>query len=838
MKHARLAAAGLWLAIVGSGTAAAAEIEEIIVTATKRAESVQDIPVAVSAFTGAELDKAGVNDLRGIMNLSPSFILTTTGSETGGTTARIRGVGTQGNNPGLESAVGMYVDGVYRNRSTVGYTDLGPIERIEVLRGPQGTLFGKNTSVGVINVVTERPNGSELAGYARLGGGDYSLFTGEAGINGPLGDSGWAAGLDGLYLQRDGFYEDVLTGEDYNTRERGLARAQLTYEGDALSLRFIADAGTRDERCCGAMYTIKGARTDPAIENLDPVDATLTSDTSDVFGRRTYTTPGVSLDETADETGVSGEVVWDAGGFELTSITAWRDWESEAGGDLDYSGGDILYREPGDLFQNFETITQELRLAGETERLDWLVGLFYISENLDSTLSNKVGSQYSDFSRQVLGVSADLALGFPFGTIVSIPGALPPFSAFGAQTAPGDGADDIWETDSESIAVFTRETFSFTDNFKLTVGLRYTTEDKDLRGRVDTIGTSCAAMMAVAGFDPNNPSGPIAPTLGGLTQGALALQCLGGTLNSTLDGNYADSRSEDRLSGTLNLSYFFSNDVMGYVSYSNGYKSGGYNLDRSGLDPDTVLDGATSGPNVATNFGIRRDVNALEFEEELVNSYEVGLKSVLNDGRVIVNAAAYWQDFENFQLNTFNGLTFFVVTLDDMTSKGVELDIQNAWTDNVYTSLGISYNDARYADDVQRSDGLPAGALAGAQLTHAPEWSVTGTLNWEMPLEFWNGWGAFAFLDARWTDGHNTGSDLDPEKYQTSYTVVNGRIGLLSDDGRWSIDLWGRNLFDEEYIQVGFDSPVQTTPDVQPLESFHAFLGDPRTWGLTVGYSF
>ena len=402
----------LWLAIVASGFAAAAEIEEIIVTATKRAESVQDIPVAVSAFTGAELDKAGVNDLRGLMNLSPSFLLTTTGSETGGTTARIRGVGTQGNNPGLESAVGMYVDGVYRNRSTVGYTDLGPIERIEVLRGPQGTLFGKNTSVGVVNVVTERPNGDELAGYARIGGGDYSLLTGEAGINGPLGDSGWAAGLDGLYLQRDGFYEDALTADDYNTRERGLVRAQLTYEGDALRLRFIADAGTRDERCCGAMYTIKGARTDPAIENLEPVNATLTSDTKNVYGRRTYSTPGVSLEETADEAGVSGEIVWNTDYFELTSITAWRDWESEAGGDLDYSGGDILYREPDDLFQNFETVTQELRLAGETERLDWLVGVFYISENLDSTLSNKVGTQYSDFSRQVLGVSADLALGY------------------------------------------------------------------------------------------------------------------------------------------------------------------------------------------------------------------------------------------------------------------------------------------------------------------------------------------------------------------------------------------------------------------------------------------
>ncbi|HEX5787760.1 MAG TPA: TonB-dependent receptor [Woeseiaceae bacterium] len=831
MESARFAAGAFLLAAFAAGPAAA-QIEEIIVTATKREESVQDIPVAVSAYSGAELEKAGVTDIRGLMQLSPSFMLSTTGSETGGTTARIRGVGTQGNNPGLESAVGMYVDGVYRNRSTVGYMDFGPVERIEVLRGPQGTLFGKNTSVGVIAVHTEAPNTEGLDGYARLTGGDWSLFKGELGINGPIGGGGWAAGIDGVYVRRDGFYEDQLAGEDYNTRDRGLVRAQIAYAGGGpLSMRFIADAATRDEQCCGGVYIVKGARTDPAIEVLDP--GVQTSDAADPYARETYTTPGVSLNETSDEGGVSGEIVWTADSFELTSITAWRNWESEAGGDLDYSGGDILFREPEDLFQSFETLSQEFQLSGGSDRFSWLVGLFYIDEDLDTTLSNTVGAQYSDFTRQVLGVSGDYALGLPFGTVVN---GLPPFSAIGAGTNPGDGANDFWHTQSESLALYTRETFSLTDDLRLTVGLRYTTEDKELEGIVDTTGTSCAGLLALTGFDPNNPGGPITPVLGGLTNGALALQCLGGTLNSTLDGAYVDSRSEDRLSGTVNLAYFFSDDVMGYASYSNGYKSGGYNLDRSGLDPDTVLDGDTAGPNAATNFGVRTDVNALEFEEELVDAFEFGLKSVLADGRSIVNLAVYHQEFENFQLNTFNGLTFFVVTLDEVVSKGVELEFQNSWTDYVYTSLGIGYNDARYADDVQRSDGVPAGSLAGATLTHAPEWSVTGTLNWEMQVS--DGWGAFAFLDARWTDSHNTGSDLDPEKHQPSYTVVNGRIGLVSDDDRWSIELWAQNLFDEEYIQVAFDSPIQNTAGAQPLESYSAFLGDPRTWGMTLGYRF
>ena len=830
MKTSRLVAATIITTFVAGP--AFAQLEEIVVTATKREESIQDIPVAVSAFSGAELEKAGVNDIRGLMGLSPSFFLSSTSSETGGTTARIRGIGTQGNNPGLESAVGMYVDGVYRNRSTVGYTDLGEIERVEILRGPQGTLFGKNTSAGVLNIVTKGPNQDELEGYARIEGGDYGHLKARGGISGPI-NSSWAAGVDALYWQRDGFFEsDALTGEDYNTRDRQLLRGQLMYEPSSeFSMRLIADVASRDENCCAGVYLVKGLRTDPAIEVLDP-DRTLTSDPDDPFARKTYTTPGRNLDATADEWGFSAEILWDTAFGELTSISSYREWESENGGDLDYSGGDILYRDPENLFTGFDTFTQEFRLAGDTERMSWLVGFFYINEELDTTLQTKVGAQYSDFSRQVMGIIGDVLTGLPPGTVV---GSLPPFSAIGAGTNDGDGSNDRWLVDAESIALFTRETFNLTDNLKLTAGLRYTTEDKELTGTVDTTGTACDGILAVTGFDPANPSGPITPALGGLTNVALALQCLGGTLNSTLDGSYADTRDEDQLTGMLSLSYDFSENVMGYASYSNGYKAGGYNLDRSGLDPDTVLDGA---PGAATNFGIRTDVNALEFDEELVDAYEVGLKSVLDDGRAIINFAAYYQDFENFQLNTFNGLTFFVVTLDEVISKGAELNIQNSWTDNVYTSLGISYNDARYADDVQRSDGLPADNLAGNQLTHAPEWSVTGTLNWESSLDWWDGWGGFGYLDFRFTDGHNTGSDLDPEKYQGSYTVLNGRIGLLSDDNRWAIELWGLNLTDEEYVQVGFDSPVQNTAGVQPLESYSAFLGDPRMWGLTLGYRF
>lgn len=808
-------------------------LEEIIVTATKRAESIQKVPIAVTALSGIELERAGVTDIQGLTRLVPSFFLSTTSSEVGGTTARIRGIGTQGNNPGLESAVGMYVDGIYRNRSTVGFTDLGEVERIEVLRGPQGTLFGRNTSAGALSVITRGPNLEEKEGYFRLSGGDYSLVDVRAGVSAPF--SSTAAGrVDLTYKQRDGFFEnDALTGQDYNTRDRYAVRGQLAFTpSDDVDIRIIGDFGSRDETCCAGVYIVKGARTDPAIEALDPTQ-TLTSDASNPFGRVTYTTPGTNLDAIVDEWGLSAEIVWDQENFSLTSITGYRDWDAKNGGNLDYSGGHILFRDPDNLANVFETFTQEIRLNGKAGRMDWLLGLFYSDESLQASLQNKVGADYSDFTSRVLGVSADASLGFPFGTVV-----LPPFSVFGADTASGDGSSDVWNTDTQSLAVFTHNTFAMTDSTALTVGLRFTDEEKDLMGQVVTTGTSCAGMLAATGFDPANPSGPITPVLGGLTNGALALQCLGGTLNSTLDGSYSDTRKESQLSGTLQLSHQFTDNVMGYASYASGYKSGGYNLDRSGLDPDTVLDGATSGPNAATNFGIKTDVNALEFEEETVDAFELGLKSTLADGRVTLNVAAFYQDFENFQLNTFNGLTFFVVTLDAVESKGIEMDISAAISDSFRANFGVAYIDAKYDDNIQRSDGLPATNLAGQQLTHAPEWSATAAIDYVSSDGVIGDWRTMANLNVRWMSEYNTGSDLDPEKHQDAYAVVNARLGLMSGDDRWSIELWAYNLFDEEYFQTAFDSPIQNTSGVQSLESFSAFLGDPRLIGLTLGYRY
>ncbi len=752
------------IALAPQAGAQTAMLEEIIVTATRRSESVQNIPVSVNVVTGDDLAKAGVSDIRGLIGLAPSFFLTSSNSEVAGTTARIRGIGTQGNNPGLESAVGMYIDGVYRNRGGIGLTDLGQVERIEILRGPQGTLFGRNSSAGVLSVITKQPQFDQAAGYVKLTAGDFSLFKVQTGIDGPLGET-VAGGIDVTYIQRDGFFEqDAITGEDFNTRDRYAIKGQLVlHPSPNVGIRIIADAASRDENCCAAMYTIKGARTTVALESIDP-NTVLTSDTNDIFGRTTRTTPGRNYNTDLSEFGFSGELTWDLENSTITSITSYRDWDAKNGNDLDFSGADILYRNPEDLAQVFETFTQELRWNGTTETFDWLVGFFYSQEDLSFRLGTKAGADYSVFSENLIDL---------FGG----PAPAPDYTNINGQdisVSGGDGANDQFNTDNSSIALFTHNTWNITDNFRATLGLRYTQEDKDFSGTILTTGTSCANFLTAAGFTGNGSTiNPVIFGSGALTGIVGALNCLGGTLNSTLDGSYSDSRDEDNVSGTIKLTYELNDDVLVYGSYARGYKSGGYNLDRSGLDPNGVLNATAT---TSTFFDITTDVNALEFEEEEVDAWELGLKSTLGGGRINLNVVAFYQDFSNFQLNTFNGLTFFVVTLDEVISQGAEIDFRAQLTDSLNLQVGYLYNTAEYADDLQRSDGLPTTNLAGQQLTHAPKNSFTLSSTYNRDLQWFGGVSAFAHVDLRWTDKMNTGSDLYEEKLQGAYTVSNARL--------------------------------------------------------------
>ena len=816
-------------------------VDEITVTAQKREQSLQDVPLAVAAYDEDLLEKASVRDIKDLIILSPSLNVTSTSNETV-TTARIRGVGTVGDNPGLESSVGIVIDGVIRNRNGVGFGDLGEIERIEVLRGPQGTLFGKNTSAGIINVVTKKPE-FEFSGYGEVEYGNYDNIGVAGSVTGPLGES-VAGRLYVAHRERDGFY-DVDTGagprtagSDYD-RDYTTVRGQLLFEpSETFSVRLVGDYTDRDENCCLGV-TINSQGTAGIVNALG--GSIPTNGNEDPFSFDANANRGT--DQLVEEWGVSAEANWDLGFGNLTSITSWRDWDAQTAQDTDFTGADIFYRTT-DAGYSFETFTQEFRLAGQAGALDWLVGGFYANEDLQRRDQLINGAAYETYISLLLSGGTDplfvanLTNGFGTGAFApfGFP-AVPGFTPVGpGQALPAGGANaagDVYEQTSESFAVFTHNVWSVTDRLDLTGGLRFTMEDKSAEADfVTPVSPACNVLeqqfgSALAYTAPQNIS-RIVPLSGALgvtpTEAitAFSVICLGAQRSVFNEIGFDQDREEDEVTGVVAANYRFTDDLMGYASYSRGYKAGGFNLDRfnqagaNAVDFQAILDGNAQYP--------------AQFEEEVVDAYEAGVKSEWFDNALRLNLSLFYQDFSDFQLNTFNGLAFFVTSVDEVTSKGFELEalFLPPEIEGLTLQGSVAYNDARYGE-FSPTGTADVDALSGKQLSLAPNWYVNSSIDYETPVSA--NLMALFHLDGRWVSEYNTGSDLDRPKQQEGFFLFNARVGIQTADERWSLEGWVQNLADEEYYQVGFDAPLQPG-------SHNAFLGAPRTYGVTLRSRF
>lgn len=798
----------------GSGEEEAGTLDKIIVTAQKREEALQDVPVVVTALSEAMLEDNGVRDIKDLQQLVPGLTVTSTQSESL-TTARIRGIGTVGDNAGLESSVGVVIDGVYRPRNGVGFGDLGELERIEVLKGPQGTLFGKNTSAGVINVVTKRPSYQQSA-EAEFTVGNY----GAIGVAGSYSDSFNDMAAFRLYAakrKRDG-YLDVNTGsgprtetEDQNQNFHTF-RGQLLFEPtDTLDILLTGDFTNRDESCCAATTIIRGPSA--AIIDALAVDSGV-APVADPFARRAWANR--SSAQYMKDKGVSGQVDWETpwfNGATFTSVTARREWQSTNGIDFDYSTADILYRNPqeSDNFTRFNTFSQEFRLTGSTDKLDWLVGAFYADENLRRNEAYRVGSAYEPYLSIALlsrinpllatsptaGLFLSQASGRPFGTVFA-----------------GHAAADRYEQDSKSLGLFTNNTWHVTDALDLTLGLRYTREKKDLASRYSNPngGLGCGAMLA-------NPAQVVAALVArGLTvaqasaaaPSVVGFACLPWT-NVQHNGRSTDqSREEKEWSGTFKAAYRFNEHAMAYFSAARGYKAGGFNLDR--VQSNNGLSSGTAGIV---------PVNDTSFAGEFVDSFELGTKTTWLGGNLLLNATLFHQEYSDFQLNSFLGTSFVVRSIPKVTSQG--LDAELLWqTGGWMVQSGLTYADTKYGDDPLPDADLVL--LPGSRASFAPKWSVTGSVGYEWDLG--SNLEASAHLGGKYMSDYNTGSDLDPQKEQDAYSVFNARFVIGRRDGRWDVELWSQNLTDAEYYQVAFDAPLQTG-------TWNAFLGAPRTYGVT-----
>jgi iron complex outermembrane recepter protein len=815
---AAMAAGSGWAQQPAQPAANQPALTEIIVTAQKREQNIQDVPISVIALSAQQLKEGGVTDIKNLQALTPGLTVTSTTSENV-TTARIRGIGTVGDNPGLESSVGVVIDGVYRPRNGVGFGNLGEIEQIEILEGPQGELFGKNNDAGVISIVTKRPS-TTFGVTAEATGGNYNDREINASVTGPLGDISAGRFYAG-YQRRDGFL-NINTGLGPNSNDKTDNRNMYTMRGqylvtpsDAVSLLVIGDYSKRNESCCGAVQVAEGPfagianalASIPALGGQTGAVAEASPPLSP-FNRQAYANQPLS--QQIRDLGISAELDWDLGLGKLTSITAWRDNTIISGNDVDYTGIDIL-QQPGTQGNqtDFKQASEEIRFAGKNGPLDWLVGGFFSSEILTSNTAIYAGSAWDLY---ISGL-ASAAGGASPPNFLLIPGftGSPPGQTF----IPGvSGEADFYHQTSKSYAFFTNETYNITQGLDLTAGLRYTSEKKTADSNYVNPdgGSACGRLLRPSGA----ATSPYSPSF------LLGYGCA--TLfNPFFNGQSTNqSLTEGNVSGTVKLSYRFSDDLMTYVSWANGYKAGGFNLARVT---------ATTGPEgvLTPNFDT-------EFPRETVQSYEIGIKSMLADKTLRLNASIFDQKYTNFQLNTYTGIQFVVSSIRKVESKGAEFD--TSWAtplSGLNLSGGVTYAFTNITDFGESLLLFAPSLVTGSpprlnnRLSFAPMWSGVVAATYTVPLsstlEF------HANVNEKYNSSYNTGSDLDPRKLQGGYGLLNARLGLGAPDGKWTVEIWGANLANKGYYQVAFDAPIQ-------YGQVDAFLADPRTFGITARTKF
>ncbi len=808
----------------------------IIVTATRRAQDVQDIPLAVTAISPVQLEQQGVVNVQNIGSVSPSFAVSNAQIASGSVVLRIRGVGTTSNNIGFESAVGIFVDGVYQSRPGVALSEFVDVERVEVLRGPQGTLFGRNTSAGALNITNKRPDVSEFSGFANASYGNYDLLSVQGAINAPIIQDTLAVRLTGAYRQRDG-YIDVLDGAgndigETNDIDQYLVRGQIGYEGDSgLTVRLIGDYSKSTSSCCGAVELLQspvetggafaavglGARGGMAAPNFNANRNDQTAAERALEDR--VATLNFVPEADVDQWGVSAEIEFPLGdNADVIYIGSYRDFESVESYDSDFSGLDVFNVDR--LNTEITTQTHELRFQGELfdGSLNWLVGAYYSDEKI---------RQQTDFS---LGADYDGLVGALFGGAAG-PAPLALFS--GGVSPASVTATNAYAQDSESFSFFTHNSLEITDGLEFTVGLRYSDESKT--GSFSQPAVNNALCGAIASNVTGTPpaGAPPAPPLGtALGNGLFGTGCFAFVAPADLPGSatapgnglplprtFTGDFSDSELIYTVKASYEFADPINIYASFTHGYKSGGFNLDStaavSGADPS--------------------------FLSEEVDAYEIGLKAKFLDNAVTLNVAAFYEEFSNFQVLEFTGAQFQTFNVPKAESQGVEIEAVIRPDDNFTLNAGVTYTDANYPNDcagTQTSNNVLS--LCGNSLTNAPQIVAITGATYERDLGdnldfFLNGSVRFE-SDRRTSTQAFDPSDLTtrtpvPFDVQDGNVKINLRAGIGSQDDTWGIEAWVQNLTNETTRGVTFNTVLRSG-------SRSAFPQEPRTFGLTLRGAF
>lgn len=758
---------------VGAETTADDGGETIVVTASRRRdENVQDVPVAVSVISAESLEKRGDFTLGQIQQQVPSLQVITFNPRN--TNINIRGLGSNValTNDGLENGVGFYVDNVYYGRVGLAQFDLVDLQGIEVLRGPQGTLFGKNTTSGVINVTSRKPTfDPELSAEASVG--NYGYYQLRASASAGLVRDLLAVRVSGAISENDGFLWNKTTNtraQDYLNRS---IRAQLLFTPDPdLEVRIIGDyARQKQHHVLGILADLHTAYADGT-----PIPNNFSQRAGRFPG---YTLPGFEPFDRIGEAdshyqsnmagyGVSGEVNWNLGGAALTSITAYRWWDWDPANDGDNTSLPIVTK--AQQANRQRQFSQEIRLASRGNRsFDYVLGAYYFWQIVRGYGASRYG---------------------PAAALWNLPAADPTIANAALN---GFEANSTSTPETKSIALFGQSDWHVTDALTLTTGLRFTHEKKSgaynqswVDG-ADLSGFSDAQRAAIVAI--RNQFNPIT--------------------------GYSTSFTDNSLSGLATLNWKVAPDVSVYGSYARGNKSGGLNLTMlpAGVEPDVApekVDAFELGLK-SQFFDRRATFNAAAFWTE-ISDYQ----TAITDQPAGSNVARQ-----------------YIANIPKVRSRGVEGELSVAATDHFSFNASASYTDARYVtytnapQAVERQNLGPVQDLSGERLPGVPRFAWTVGADFDQPLALLGGRevGLYAHADYSHRSSFNTSPSNSAWAQVPGFGIANARVGLRTDDGLWDVSLWARNLFNEDY----FVSLSAVNTGVVTAQ-----LGEPRTIGATL----
>ena len=775
-------------------------IERIYVTASKRLKGLQESPVAVTVISSKAIDQTKVLDINDLQTLVPTLRVTPLQRSTN-TNFSIRGFGNGTNNTGIEPSVGVFIDGVYRSRAAAQIGDLPRLQQIEVLSGPQSTLFGKNASAGVISVRTMAPS-QDFEAKVEAGVGNYNQRLMKGYVTNGVSDT-LALSLSGGFNKRDGFTDSVVGLNEINNRDRWNVRGQALYEpSEDVTVRLIADYSKIDEACCTVADIINGPTT-AAVRALGGV---VLDDANPYSYQSSLNT---DPNNTVQDGGVSVQVDVEFDGFAFTSITALRNNDSDFINDVDYTSLDIL-REGGHT--EIDTITQEFRLTSTgTQQLEWMVGAYIFKEDL--TTGDTL--YYGDNIRSYFDVL--MAAGGAPGLLSGVEGAygLAPGSIFSNTTA----VNSEFTQDNKAYSLFANFDYHISDELTAIFGISYTKDTKDinitqanndiLSGMdLDTVPTLYGVPI---GFIPQ--LAPAVPILKSLQ----FLPPMLGLPNAVED----NSTSDDKTTWSMRLAYELNSNINLFASAATGFKASSWNLSRYS-SPFASDKSAIEGANIALanqNYGGRYA------SPEEATVYELGMKARFEKGAF--NVTIFDQTIKGFQSSIFIGTGYVLANAGKQSTQGIEFDSVYNPTDEWSFTLAGTFLDPVY-DSFVGATGLDGPIdLSGKQPAGIHKRSITAGVSYNFELEG----GAFGYVRTDYLyESKVQIVENVPDSITREVGTLNASAGLNFENGM-SVQLWVRNLNNDKYFLSSFPPPIQAG-------SFNGYPNQPRTFGASVSYEF